>query len=47
MLVIHSITAIFASLLPETKGMELGKVTEEEVPPDHQELKTGASMELI
>ena len=47
MLVIHAVTAVFASMLPETKGMQLGKVTEEEVPTDHQEFKTGRSMELI
>jgi hypothetical protein len=46
MLIIHGVTAYCASKLPETNGMELGKVTDHDG-QENDELMTGISLELL
>ncbi len=47
MLIVHSTTAIAASRLPESRGMKLGKATEELTVPSDEPDSTTKTMELI
>lgn len=47
MLVVHSVTAFCASMLPETKGTKLGKAVVETMATDNHSVESSGSMELI